>query len=183
MQKNESYLQKINSFPANIETLLLFHKNNSWVLICIQILVTLFFLFILGATATGSLPGTTFSTLLFTFITFFSIYTIINQVTRIFSNKNICLAKDHDWLYIDEFNPKKIKIDQIAEVEVIEVLLKLQPHHYLAFKMKDGKTVGSEAIDWWPVDEIFVKLEKQGVKVVKKSESRFYILKRLWQRQ
>lgn len=180
MQSTQPYIQKIHSFPKNAETLLLFEEESSKFVIFVMTSLIVFFLFVLNLPIYKTLPSTIFSTLLFIFILCSASYTLVRHLFRIASKKNICLAKDQDWLYIDQFDPKKIKLDQIKEIQVIKSTFRMYTNYYLAFEMKDGQIVGKDSITWWPTEKLPFILEKHNLPVVQRNVGGFYVFKHMW---
>lgn len=168
MTYSNLHFQKIKRFPSNVTPLLSLKKSDTQMLAFLQILLGLFFLFCFYLKSIGYFYLPLILTIFFAAIMVMAFAVALRNIYRLTNNKILCLARDTKWLYLDELDPRRIKLSEIQEAVIIENSVKLQRSYSLRFKMKNGKTLGRFSVTWWPVKEIKPVLTKQHIKVIEK---------------
>jgi hypothetical protein len=161
-------LEKVSQLPSHTKRLVFFDRGDIIALIVTQLIVGVFSFFVLFGTFFGDLEVPVLVLIFFVFVLAASWCVVFGEVYRLVTKKMTALARDDDWLYLDELDPKRVRIQDIQEVVIFKTGVNFRVTNTLYFRMKDGRSIGRTDLQWWPMEKVIELLEQQDISVVRK---------------
>lgn len=174
MNKSRKPFEKISAFPKNAKPLLFQGKGILYFIIVFYFLMGLGFICFISLGLSGRFEFPVISAILLMLLTLVPLVFASRNLYRLVTNKMICLARDDEWLYLDELDPRRIKIADIQEAIIITKSIgNAQRIEFLEFKMKDNTTTERLNVTWWHLDNLYATLVQLEIPVTEISKGPF----------